>query len=118
MSKELTEQWRNGTLEESMYYVKLPEEIIIANIYQLKQLDFVNDADEIEVLASVPTYDEYKVLVSNSAELVQKMHILEKKLDIATKALKEIQEYTKEYSLPSYTGMICHKALKEMKGVK
>ena len=104
MTKTLTEQWRNGTLEESMYYVKLPEEIIIANIYQLKQLDLVNDADEIEVLAAVPTYDEYKRL--------------QKRIEISTKALKEIQEYTKEYSLPSYTGMICHKALKEMKGVK
>ena len=62
MSKELTEQWRNGTLEENMYYVKLPEEIIIANIYQLKQLDLVNDADEIEVLAPVSSYDEYKRL--------------------------------------------------------
>ena len=59
MTKTLTEQWRNGTLEESMYYVKLPEEIIIANIYQLKQLDFVNDADKIEILAAVPTYDEF-----------------------------------------------------------
>ena len=57
-------------------------------------------------------------LVSNSDELVQKMHILEKKLVIATKALKEIEEHTKELSLPSYTGMICHKALKEMEGVK
>lgn len=100
MTKTLTEQWRNGTLEESMYYVKLPEEIIIANIYQLKQLDFVNDADEIEVLAPVPTYDEYKRL--------------QKRIEIETKALKEIQEYTKEYSLPSYTGMICHKTLKEI----
>ena len=62
MTKTLTEQWRNGTLEENMYYVKLPEEIIIANIYQLKQLDLVNDADEIEVLAPVPSYDEYKRL--------------------------------------------------------
>ena len=116
MSKELTEQWRNGTLEENMYYVKLPEEIIIANLYQLKQLALVNDADEIEVLAPVPSYDEYKVLVSNSAEFVQKMHILEKKLDIATKALKDIKEHTKELSLPSYTGMRCYKALKEIEG--
>ena len=104
MTKTLTEQWRNGTLEESMYYVKLPEEIIIANIYQLKQLDLVNDADEIEVLAAVPSYDEYKRL--------------QKRIEISTKALKDIKEHTKEYSLPSYTGMICHKALKEMKGVK
>ena len=43
---------------------------------------------------------------------------LKKKLEIATKALKEIEEYTKEFSLPSYTGMLCYKALKELEGVK
>ena len=82
MSKELTEQWRNGTLEENRYYVKLPEEIIIANIYQLKQLDLVKDSDKIEVLAAVPSYDEYKRL--------------EERLEIAIKALEEIKEYTKD----------------------
>ena len=51
-------------------------------------------------------------------ELVSKTEQLEKKLAIATKALKEIEEHTKELSLPSYTGMLCHKALKEMEGVK
>ena len=73
MSKELTEQWRNGTLEENMYYVKLPEEIIIANIYQLNQLDLVNDADEIEVLAPVPDYNQF-------VELTEKVKKLEKKV--------------------------------------
>lgn len=82
MSKELTEQWRNGTLEENRYYVKLPEEIIIANIYQLKQLDLVKDSDKIEVLAAVPSYDEYKRL--------------EERLEIAIKALEEIKEHTKD----------------------
>ena len=82
MSKELTEQWRNGTLEENRYYVKLPEEIIIANIYQLKQLDLVKDSDKIEVLAAVPIYDEYKRL--------------EERLEIAIKALEEIKEHTKD----------------------
>ena len=73
MTKTLTEQWRNGTLEENMYYVKLPEEIIIANIYQLKQLDLVNDADEIEVLAPVPDYNQF-------VELTEKVKKLEKKV--------------------------------------
>lgn len=66
MSKELTEQWRDGTLPQGWYYVKLPEEIIIANIYQLKQLDLVNDADEIEVIAPVPGYKEYNELLRHS----------------------------------------------------
>lgn len=120
MSKELTEQWRNGTLEKSMYYVKLPEEIIIANIYQLKQLDLVNDADEIEVLSPVPTYDEYKVLVSNSAELVQKMHILEKRLDIAVKTFERIRNVWKnnpkmfEY-IAQYANNTAGRTLKQIK---
>lgn len=94
MSKELTEKWRNGKLEQKYYYVKhfwngqKPfVEIELKNF--LLDLVKVKDSDKIEVLAPVPSYDEYKVLVSNSAGLVQKMHILEKKLDIATKALKE-----------------------------
>ena len=85
MTKTLTEQWRNGTLEESMYYVKLPEEIIIANIYQLKQLDLVNDADEIEVLAAVPSYEKF-------VELTEKVESMEKQLKEAEKALKDFCE--------------------------
>lgn len=81
MSKQLTEQWRDGTLEENMYYVKLPEEIIIANIYQLKQLDLVNDADEIEVLAAVPDYNKYKQLVSKTYKLKKRLKIAKKALD-------------------------------------
>ena len=120
MSKQLTEQWRDGTLEENRYYVKLPEEIIIANIYQLKQLDLVNDADEIEVLSPVPTYDEYKVLVSNSAELVQKMHILEKRLDIAVKTFERIRNVWKNNPkmfvyVAQYANRITGRALKQIK---
>ena len=95
MSKELTEQWRNGTLEENMYYVKLPEEIIIANIYQLKQLDLVNDADEIEVLAPVPSYDEFvqqRDFVKDHLKVLIENMNLKRKLEIATKALNRIYE--------------------------
>lgn len=100
MSKELTEQWRNGTLAENRYYVKLPEEIIIANIYQLKQLDLVKDSDKIEVLAPVPTYDEFLILSDfkkiekDSIDNLVKIHTenLEKRLEIATKALKEMED--------------------------
>lgn len=93
MSKELTEQWRNGTLEESMYYVKLPDnDVKIANIYQLKQLALVNDADEIEVLAAVPTYDEFiqqRDFVKDHLKVLIENMNLKRKLDIATKVLKE-----------------------------
>lgn len=89
MSKELTEQWRNGKLEQKYYYVKYfwngkkPfVEIELKNF--LLDLVKVKDSDKIEVLASVPSYDEYN-------KLVQKMHILEKQLEIATKALEALE---------------------------
>ena len=67
MSKELTEQWRNGTLEQKYYYVKYFGngqkpfvEIELKNFL----LDLVNvkDRDNVEVLDPVPSYDEYKRL--------------------------------------------------------
>ena len=110
MSKELTEQLRNGTLPENWYYIHLKSDwdgidCIIIN-YCDEDGVFEEYPDEYikEVLSAVPSYDEIKRL--------------QERLEIATKALLEIQEYTKEYSLPSYTGMLCHKALKEMEGVK
>ena len=87
MSKELTEQWRNGTLEQKYYYVKYFGngqkpfvEIELKNF--MLDLVKVNDSDKIEVLAAVPSYDEYKRL--------------EERLEIAIKALEEIKEHTKD----------------------
>ena len=125
MSKELTEQWRNGTLEENRYYVKLPEEIIIANIYQLKQLDLVNDADEIEVLDSVPTYDEFvqqRDFVKDHLKVLIENMNLKRKLEIATNALKRYED-KQNWDIRGVAFMkynkgftIARKALKEMKG--
>ena len=54
-------------------------------------------------------------LVSNSDELVQKMHILEKRLEIAAKALSDIED---GYSEATGAGQTVRQALKEMEGVK
>lgn len=61
MSKTLTEQWREGTLEQRYYYVKYPGngqkpfiEIELKNF--LLDLVKVKDSDKIEVLAPVPSY--------------------------------------------------------------
>ena len=80
--KTLTEKWRNGTLEQRYYYVKYFGngqkpfvEIELKNFL----LDLVNvkDRDNVEVLAAVPSYDEYKRL--------------EERLEIATKALNDMK---------------------------
>lgn len=117
MSKELTEQWRNGTLSQGYYY-------IVANTEQKHKVVFYlperNTEDESrinlkdqyvkEVLSPVPSYDEHMELVSNYAELVRKMHILKKKLSIATKALREAHTFPQTMSLKQW----CEYRLKEI----
>lgn len=106
MTKTLTEQWKDGTLEQRYYYVQYngnPKpfvEIELKNF--LCDLAKAKDSDKIEVLAPVPSYVKYN-------ELVQKMHILEKQLAIATKALKKYMTFCRHPA---------EEALKEMEGVK
>lgn len=74
MSKELTEQWRNGTLKEGWYYL----------LYDIDESD--SDCDywngyawhfdyppAIEVLAPVPSYDEWEELQEASDGLSKTM---------------------------------------------
>ena len=63
MSKELTEQWRNGTLKDGFYYVKEDEDIRISPCSRHYLLGVLKDC---EVLAPVPTYEEYLKLESDS----------------------------------------------------
>ena len=108
MTKTLTEQWREGTLLGCFYW-KLPNgNICTAYTDTMRDIKNVRDSDEVEVLQEAPSYVKYN-------ELVQKMHILEKQLEIATKALKKISRcYYPEYNK---AGEISHNALKEMEGV-
>ena len=106
MSKELTEKWSEGTLPDGWYYLKVKSELAnypviaecVINYSSLKPYpDFYeyDDSNIKEVLAPVPSYDEVKEMsqkierleFDNEAlemahnELVQKMHILEKRLE-------------------------------------
>lgn len=59
----LTEQWKKGELTEDFYYFKMPDGAIeIANEYRLIRYNLTKDADEIEVLAPVPSYEEWRDL--------------------------------------------------------
>ena len=68
MSKELTEQWRNGTLKEGVYWCEVIESPYVEQVHLPCCEDIV-----VEVLAPVPSFDEYN-------ELMQKIHKLEKQL--------------------------------------
>lgn len=96
MTKTLTEQWCEGTLERGYYYYKTKADEKVVG-YQCSSLKFPydynnNTIDTVkEVLSAVPSYDEYKQLVSKTDELVQKMHILEKRLENTTNVLEELE---------------------------
>ena len=145
MTKTLTEQWREGTLNGGIYYLLLRDgtkvtdkTVYIVGEKQLRwhysSFDFVK-----EVLATVPDYDEVKqmsqkvgrlefdneVLDNELKELATKNDTLavengrlQEKLAIATKALKDIKVRSQR-DWDEYNCMECvDKALKEMEGVK
>lgn len=107
MTKTLTEQWREGTLPCGAYYVNRLNEI---RIYLVTYENEKNTHEIYEVLAPVPSYDEYKRLVSKTDKS-------EKQLAIATKALEKYANSPvgSKYRLTGITACI---ALKEMEGVK
>lgn len=58
---DLTEQLRNGTLKEGFYYAKLPNNgFEIITDFGLNILREVKGGDKIEVLAPVPSYEEWQ----------------------------------------------------------
>ena len=123
MTKTLTEQWRDKELKDGDYYVLNKAGDIVCDYYIeiLGHFDSVLTENVKEVLASVPTYAEFMDLMSNLEyidkyrELLSKTDKLEKKLEIATKALEEICD---GYSEETCCGERARKALKEMEGVK
>lgn len=96
--KSLTEQWREGTLPCGAYYVNRLNEI---RVYLVTYEDNKNTHEIYEVLAPVPSYEEYQGLLSDNlaldeakeinAELEYKVKKLKQQLVIATKALKKIE---------------------------
>lgn len=79
MSKELTEQWRNETLEEGWYYV-LYVDGSDSDCDYWNGLEWHFDYPPVkEVLAPVPTYDQFVELTEKSnqfSQMEKKVHIL------------------------------------------
>jgi hypothetical protein len=70
MSKELTEQWRKGTLEIGWYFIRIKDGRCVKDYFKKKFEVFFDTYIE-EVLAKVPTYDQF-------VELTEKVEKLEK----------------------------------------
>jgi hypothetical protein len=140
MTKTLTEQWKDGELPVGSYYINLVGGIEKVDFFEGLEWERTKDFGIEEVLAPVPSYDEYcnlvfqankpkkplsDVMMCYDTEREKKVvEPLQKQLAIATKALKEynnrlnwdirgvsFMKYNKGFT-------IARKALKEMEGVK
>ena len=132
MTKTLTEQWREGTLPDGKYYIKLePNFTERYDVGYSEGGDFAlyNTEDIEEVLAPVPSYDEHNELKQDNKYLKsgietrdKQIEQLVKRLEIATKALKRIDPPNIIFDDYRNSGIdlweIAHNALKEMEGVK
>lgn len=88
MSKELTEQWQNGTLERGYYYylTKVGARIIGFQCYGLKYpYDYYhNTIDSVkEVLAQVPNYDKFLEYYTGNIHWKKECERLQKQLEEA-----------------------------------
>lgn len=92
MSKELTEQWRNGTLEDGDYYVRREYDTII-DYYYNNHWEWIEYEQEVkEVLAPVPDYYHFVELTEKAdqfSQLVKKVEPLEQLLESETLAKQE-----------------------------
>ena len=110
MTKSLTEQWKDGTLEQKYYYVQFnctPKpfvEIELKNF--LLDLVKVKDRDTIEVLAPVPSYEEFiqqrEFVAEHQNVLIENMN-LKLKVEKLEQQLAEANEVLEEYA--SITGI-------------
>lgn len=139
MTKTLTEQWRDGILQEGYYYINSKKWGMLIDRYR----DQINDCGNKwrgfdnyqgvvdEVLAPVPSYDEYNELKQDNKYLKsgietrdEQIERLEKRLEIATKALKDIvRDYEingscEEDCVGEYMCHTAQQALTKMEGVK
>ena len=60
----LTEQWKKGELEDGDYYVKTRQGIIIIDYFDVDEFSYDTNHYVEEVLAPVPSYEEWQELIS------------------------------------------------------
>lgn len=89
MSKELTEQWKKGELPDGYYYCKTENgaEILrtwrgldgYLNFENMCNEVFIRSMDDCEVLAQVPSYEEWKASEKYNKHLEEVIKIYERK---------------------------------------
>ena len=125
MTKSLTEKWKDGELEGGYYHLLLNNGKIVKDytVYILGEKQYrwgitdVKDVKEVlpEFLQSVRGYEDF-------SKSVRDEECLEKRLAIATKALKDCYNDMKYWAVLTHRNQrilnVIKKALKGMEGVK
>ena len=62
VSKTLTEQWKKGELPSGMYYIEFKDGDISKDVYAFGSWGNINEHFLKQVLAPVPSYEEWKAL--------------------------------------------------------
>lgn len=92
MSKELTEQWRNGTLKDGWYYVKEDGKTFISPCSNHHLLAVLKDC---KVLAPVPSYEIYfksEHTLRRCKRWINMMCVGGPATDVKKKLLEQIEE--------------------------
>ena len=85
MTKTLTEQWREGTLDNGFYYVRSGWSAFI----EIRYLGEAFFEGNIEVLSPVPSYEEYQ-------DIIQQNVNQEAAIETYIEDIKRLQEQLKE----------------------
>ena len=134
MTKSLTEKWKNEELPEDCYYILTKnghirkDRTCFYSHTDEQCFCFTSNKDIEEVLAPVPTYEEYTELLNKSKRLeierntfrdsynfmCQRYADTELKLQMAIKALKNAYTYKPTTTLKKW----CEEKIKEIEDVK
>lgn len=97
-SKDLTEQWKNGKLEDACYYVKIkrPDMFYMLSREDNHWYEFGSDCwffdnDIAEIVAEIPSYEKWEQL-QNWADFTSDYHELREKIEIAEYKNAELKE--------------------------
>lgn len=97
-SEQLTKQWKKGELPDGWYYVKDKRDIIridyFADVWDYTDVDEVN-----EVLAEVPSYEEWQTSEKYNKYLEEKIKIYERKDKQATETSIAYNELLEENAI-------------------
>ena len=109
MSKELTEQWREGTLPEGYYYIKT-RWLGCDNKWHYNKEQDINYLDSdgdwcgvannsvVEIIGVVPSYDEYKHLEEQLKEANNILLIIIRE-ELGTNLSEPCEEYSKRWGV-------------------